>query len=667
MIKQETVQEIFERAHIELVVGDFVHLKRRGANLIGLCPFHNEKTPSFTVSPAKGLFKCFGCGKGGNSVGFIMEHEHLSYPDALRHLAGKFQIEIEEKELSPEERQASDERESLMLITDLALKYFHNNMLEDEEGRSIGLSYFKERGMDQAMIERFVLGYCPEGPERTFHAMAMDKGYKKELLVQTGIVKDGHHGIFDFFHGRVIFPIRSISGRGVGFGARTLRSDKNIAKYFNSPESQIYNKSKLLYGLFESKSAIVKQDLCYITEGYMDVISMHQAGVENVVASSGTSLTVEQVRLIRRYTPNVTLIYDSDNAGMKASLRGIDILLEEGMKVRATKLPEGEDPDSLSQRLGADGMTEYLKEHSQDAFQFISDSLLSAAGKDPIERSKAIQEIVRSLALFSDRIERNLKTQEMALRLGIDQQTLNNEINKALRKLDSDRQKENTRASQFSQNREEEMPPPPSEEYPTDMDMPVQDSILDTNEQQEQERDIIRILLNHGNKIMTLSFKDEAGEEETEEITVQRYILEELCEEKHIVFKDAKYAKIWTIFQSAFVEERELMVQHLERHPDVSINKVVADLTTEKYTLHRWSERKIYPKAETEQLQRMADEALNRLRLRTVMQMMKETQTTMHSLKSDPEGMQEALTRLSVLNGMKAKLSSYFGSVIVNL
>ena len=667
MIKQETVQEIFERAHIEDVVGDFVHLKKRGANLLGLCPFHNEKTPSFTVSPAKGLFKCFGCGKGGNSVGFIMEHEHLSYPDALKHLARKFQIEVEEKELSPEEKEASDERESLMLITDLAMKYFHSTLLEDEEGKSIGLSYFKERGMDQDMIERFALGYCPEGPDHAFHKMAIEKGYKKELLVQTGIVKEGNHGLFDFFHGRVIFPIRSISGRGIGFGARTLRADKNIAKYFNSPESQIYNKSKVLYGLFESKAAIVKQDLCYITEGYMDVISMHQAGVENVVASSGTSLTVDQVRLIRRYTPNVTLIYDSDNAGMKASLRGIDILLEEGMKVRATKLPEGEDPDSLSQQLGKEGMALYLKEHSQDAFQFISDSLLSKAGKDPIEKSKAIQEIVRSLALFSDRIERNLKTQEMALRLGVDQLTLNNEINKALRKLDAEKQKEKDRMMVSGANVMPESAPPPTEEYPEAMDMPVTDSILDHNEQQEQERDIIRILLNHGDKTMTLNYEDEEGDAQEEELSVQKYILEELCEEKNVVFKDALYSKIWTLFQSAFVEERELSIQHLERHPDASINKAVADLTTEKYTLHNWGDRKIYPKSETEQLQRMADEALNRLRLKTVMLMMKETQVTMHTSKNDPEAMQAALNKLATLNRMKAKLSAYFGSVIVNL
>jgi len=666
MIKQDTVQEIFERAHIEEVVGDFVNLKKRGANLIGLCPFHNEKTPSFTVSPAKGLFKCFGCGKGGNSVGFIMEHEHLSYPDALKHLARKFQIEVEEKELSPEERQASDERESLMLITELASDYFHQTMLHDEEGRSIGLSYFKERGMDTAMIERFALGYCPEGPERTFHAMAAEKGYKKELLVKTGLVKDGHHGIFDFFHGRVIFPIRGISGRSVGFWARTLRSDKNIAKYFNSPESEIYNKSKLLYGLFESKSAIIKQDLCYITEGYMDVISMHQAGVENVVASSGTSLTVEQVRLIRRYTPNVTLIYDSDSAGLKASLRGIDILLEEGMKVRATKLPEGDDPDSLSQRLGAEGMAEYLKEHAQDAFQFISESLLSKAGKDPIERSKAIQEIIRSLALFSDRIERNLKSQEMALSLGIDQLTLNNEINKALRKIDADKRKEIQRQPNSSPA-DLESPPPPTEEYPMEMDMPVQGSLLDHNEQQEQEKDIIRILLNHGEKIMMLKYEDEEGNAQEQEISIQRYILEELCEEKHIQFKDLLFGKVWTLYQSAFAEERELSIQHLERHPDPNINKIVADPTTEKYALHRWADRKIYPKAETEQLQRMCDEALNRIRLRTVMQMMKETQSTMSSMKSDPEGLHEALNRLAMLNTMKAKLSGYFGSVIVNL
>ncbi|MDA0972424.1 MAG: DNA primase [Bacteroidetes bacterium] len=665
MIKPETVNQIFERAHIEDVVGDFVHLKKRGANLLGLCPFHNEKTPSFTVSPAKGLYKCFGCGKGGNSVGFIMEHEHLSYPEALKFLARKYQIEVEEKELSPEEKEVADERESLMLITELAMKFFQSSMKDTDEGRSIALSYFKERGMDEAMIDRFALGYCPEGPENSFHAEAIRKGYKTKHLITTGLVKEGRQSLFDFFHGRVIFPIRGISGRAVGFGARTLRSDKSIAKYFNSPESIIYNKSKVLFGLYESKSAIVKKDLCYIAEGYMDVISMHQAGVENVVASSGTSLTVDQVRLIRRYTPNVTLIYDNDGAGIKASFRGIDILLEEGMKVRAVSLPDGDDPDSLSQRLGPEGMQVYLLENAKDAFHFMSDILLEKAGKDPIERSRAIKEIVGSLALFSDRIERNLKTQDMALRLGVDQKTLNFEIAKAQRQVDSDRIKAQDRGRPIDSPPLPDTPPPLTEEE-MERDMPIMNSLLDYNEQQEQERDIIRILLNHGDRRMTILFEEDEQGETEEEISVQQYIMDELCNERHITFKDALYGKIWALYQSAFIEERQLDVRHLERHPDPTINLMVAELTTERHVLHRWSDRKIYPKNETEQLQRMADEALNRLRLRTVMQMMKETEVAMQG-SHDPGIQQEALERLAKLNTMKAKLSAYFGSVIVNL
>ncbi|MCL4154132.1 UNVERIFIED_CONTAM: hypothetical protein GTU68_041726, partial [Idotea baltica] len=352
MIKPDVVQAIFEAAHVEDVVSDFVHLKKRGSNLLGLCPFHNEKTPSFNVSPSKGIYKCFGCGKGGNSVNFIMEHEHLNYPEALKFLARKYNIEVEEKELSPEEREAANTRESLLIVTDAASKYFQKTLVGTEEGKSIGLTYFKERGMDQAMIDRFALGYCPEKEESSFTKNAMDRGFKEEFLLQTGITKRGHHGLYDFFHGRVIFPIRSISGRALGFGARTLRNDKKLAKYFNSPESEIYNKSRILYGLFESKSAIVKKDKCYMVEGYMDVISLHQAGIENAVASSGTSLTVEQIRLLRRYTPHITILYDSDNAGVKAAFRGIDLLLTEGMKVKVASLPEGEDPDTMAQKLG---------------------------------------------------------------------------------------------------------------------------------------------------------------------------------------------------------------------------------------------------------------------------------------------------------------------------
>jgi DNA primase len=410
MIKPEVVQQIFERAHIEEVVGDFVNLKKRGANLIGLCPFHNEKTPSFSVSPGKGIYKCFGCGKGGNSVNFIMEHEHLNYPEALKFLGKKYNIEVEEKELSPEEKQAADARESLMLVNEAAATYFQERLKNSEEGKSIGLSYFKERGMDMKMIERFALGYCPEKREDSFTDHALAKGFKKKFLLKTGLSKEGHHGLYDFYHGRVIFPIRSISGRSLGFGGRTLRNDKQIAKYFNSPESEVYNKSKVLYGLYESKSAIVKQDKCYMVEGYMDVISLHQAGIENVVASSGTSLTSGQIRLIRRYTPHITILYDSDNAGIKAAFRGIDLLLEEGMKVRVVSLPEGEDPDTMSQKLGQEAMIQYLEDNGKDFFEYMCDTLLSGGNQDPIQRSEAIQEIIGTLSLYPDRIERNLKS-----------------------------------------------------------------------------------------------------------------------------------------------------------------------------------------------------------------------------------------------------------------
>ncbi|MEX2379654.1 MAG: DNA primase, partial [Vicingaceae bacterium] len=347
MIPKQTVDEILETARVEEVVGDFVNLKKRGANLLGLCPFHNEKTPSFTVSPTKGIYKCFGCGKAGGAANFIMDHEHYTYPEALKYLADKYNIEIEEEEQTAEQIQQANEKESLFIVTQYAAEFFQQQLKETESGRAIGLSYFKERGFREETIEKFKLGYSPDEWE-AFTKAALDKGYKLDYLEKTGltIVKGDKH--FDRFKGRVMFPIQNISGRVIGFGGRTLSADKKTAKYLNSPESEIYHKSRVLYGLNLAKKSIIEQDLCYLVEGYTDVISFHQNGVENVVASSGTSLTTEQIRLIKRYTPNITILFDGDTAGIKAAFRGIDMILEEGMNVKVLAFPEGEDPDSYA-------------------------------------------------------------------------------------------------------------------------------------------------------------------------------------------------------------------------------------------------------------------------------------------------------------------------------
>ncbi|MBT3750480.1 MAG: DNA primase, partial [Bacteroidetes bacterium] len=347
MIDHATIDRIMNAAEITEVVGDFVSLKKRGVNMLGLCPFHNEKTPSFTVSPSKGIFKCFGCGKGGNVVNFLMEHEHITYPEALKTLAKKYHIEVEETEETAEEIQQKNERESMMVVTAYGQKYFTRTLLESEEGQAVGLSYFKERGFRREVLDKFQLGYSLD-KRNAFTEEAQKNGYKINYLVKTGLTIEKNDRHFDRFAGRVIFPIHSLSGRVIGFGGRTLRTDTKMAKYLNSPESDIYHKSRSLYGIYYARNAMAKADKCYLVEGYTDVLSMHQSGIENVVASSGTSLTEDQVRLIRRFTRNVTIIYDGDEAGVKASLRGIDIILEQGMHVRVVPLPDGEDPDSFA-------------------------------------------------------------------------------------------------------------------------------------------------------------------------------------------------------------------------------------------------------------------------------------------------------------------------------
>ena len=359
MIDPVTVERIIEAAQIDEVIQDFISLKRRGANFLGLCPFHNEKTPSFTVSPAKGIFKCFGCGKGGNAVNFVMEHEHLSYPDALRYLAKKYGIHIEEKELSDEEKKLGNERESMMIVNEAAAKYFENSLFNSDEGVAVGMAYFRERGFNEQTIKDFRLGYSHEERD-AFTQWALRNGYKQEFLEKTGlsIFKEDYKA--DRFAGRVMFPIFSLSGQVIGFGGRILKTDKKLAKYLNSPESAVYNKSKVLYGLFQAKQEIIKQQKCFLVEGYTDVISLNMSGIKNVVASSGTSLTEDQIRLIHRFTEDVTILYDGDAAGIKASLRGIDMILEQGLNVRVVLFPDGEDPDSYSRKHGSAGTIEYI-------------------------------------------------------------------------------------------------------------------------------------------------------------------------------------------------------------------------------------------------------------------------------------------------------------------
>lgn len=429
-IDNATVQRILDAADIVEVVSDFVTLKRRGANYVGLCPFHNDRSPSFYVSKAKGMCKCFSCGEGGSPVSFIMKLEQLSFTEALRYLAKKYNIEIEEHEMTDEERQAETDRENMLAVNDFAMRYFEQNLAETAEGRDVGLSYFRYRGISDAMVSRFHLGYALEERDALFKK-AVSRGYSEKYLMSTGLCTRTDDGrVFDRFRGRVIYPILSLSGKVVAFGGRTLSKEKKIAKYVNSPESDIYLKRRELYGLYQAKQAIAKAQKCILVEGYMDVISMHQAGVCNVVASSGTALTVEQVRLIKRFTSNVTLIYDSDAAGIKASLRGIELLLQDGMDIKVLLLPEGEDPDSFAQSHSSTEVEEYIRTHETDFISFMSRTLMGEAADDPARRAQVITRVVRTIAMIPDEITRSVYAQECSRLLFIDENVLRREIGK---------------------------------------------------------------------------------------------------------------------------------------------------------------------------------------------------------------------------------------------
>ncbi|MCD4770739.1 MAG: DNA primase, partial [Bacteroidales bacterium] len=496
MIPHHTIEQILNAAQIEEIVQEFVSLKRRGVNYIGLCPFHNEKTPSFTVSPAKGIFKCFGCGKGGNAVNFIMEHESLSYPEALKYVAKKYNIEVEEKELTADEIQSKNERESMLVLSSYAARVFGENLFNHDEGIAIGLSYFKERGFRQETLKKFEVGYALNKWEG-FTEKALSDGYKPDYLIKTGLTIEKDEKRFDRFSGRVIFPIHSLSGQVLGFGGRTLKKDAKTAKYLNSPESEIYHKSRIVYGIFQARKAIMQEDKCFLVEGYTDVMSLHEAGFENVVASSGTSLTQEQIRLIKRFTSNISVLYDGDEAGIKASLRGIDLILEEGMNVKVTPLPVGEDPDSYSRKKSNEEFNDYLKRNETDFIRFKTELLLRESKSDPIQKANLVKDIVRSIAVIPETITRTIYIQECSNLMNLPEQVLYNEVNKLRRdKAFRDRNR-----------------------YPGPADLPQQtqkrvEAVRPKDGTPFSEREVIRLLLKYGSEEFE---KIENREEGTEE------------------------------------------------------------------------------------------------------------------------------------------------------
>lgn len=570
MIDHNTIQRIIDTAEIIEVVQDFVNLKKRGVNYLGLCPFHNEKTPSFTVSPAKGIYKCFGCGKGGNAVNFIMEHEHLSYPDALKYLAKKYNIEVVEKELTAEEIQQQNERDSLLVVTKFANTYFQEKLHKHNDGRAIGLSYFKERGFREDIIKKFELGYSLDVRD-AFTIAAKENGYKIDFLEKTGLTIVSENGQYDRFRGRVMFPIHGLSGNVIGFGGRILRKDKTAAKYLNSPESDIYHKSRVLYGMYFAKKSITQLDKCYLVEGYTDVLSMHQSGIENVVASSGTSLTEEQIRLIKRFTSYVTIIYDGDPAGIKASLRGIDMILQQGLNVKVLLLPEGEDPDSFSKSRSSSELKEYIDNNEEDFITFKTRLLSQDAKNDPVKKANLITDIVRSIAVIPETITRTVYIRECSIILDINEKVLYSEINKIRRK---------TYEKEFKKDIS------PDASFKTAS--PSIPSSVEGFYAEPQEKEIIRLLIQYAET--TLYTYQEDKYDEPRNVSVAEYIISEILNDD-LEFKNLVYKKIFQEYLDSINKSEFLESKHFIYHSDPEISKLAADLLSTSYTLSKIFER----------------------------------------------------------------------------
>ena len=646
MIPQDTIMSIIDTVRIEEVVSDFVSLKKRGANLIGVCPFHKEKTPSFIVSPAKGIFKCFGCGKAGDSVRFIMEHEHYSYPEALRYLANKYGIVIEEKEQSPEELMAQNEREKMFNINTFAQQYFSDIMKNDEEGQSVGMSYFRERGFRDAIVEKFQLGYCLNQRD-AFVQYALKNGYSKELLLSIGLASGNEERLYDKYQGRVIFPIHNLTGKVIGFGARILSGDKTKAKYLNSPESEIYNKRQTLYGIYFAKNEISRLDNCILVEGYADVLSMHQAGIENTVASSGTSLTTEQIRLISRYTKNITILYDGDNAGIHAALRGTDMILEEGMNVRIVLLPPDEDPDSFVQHHPIEEVRAYIENNAKDFISFKTQLLLKDAANDPIKKAAVIKEIVKTISVIPDTIYRATYIKECSRLMDMPEQSLMNELNKLLR-------------AKIQKNNQEQV---------------VQDVVVgDVKSEPQnlnvnatpvgfyQEQELVKLLLMYGDTEIDIDGVDENNNPMIYKVSVASLIIDDLKNDD-LLFKDATHKLIFDIFDRALDGESLPKSQYFVSHENSKISELAATLLSSPYKLDDWNRKEIKVKTEEDVLSKLVVTSV--LRFKDMVLDEKRNELTRQIMETqDVEDQFALLVKKKKLDDLRIRINNELGIVI---
>lgn len=657
MIPKDTIDKIIDAARIEEVVGDFITLKKRGANYLGLCPFHGEKTPSFTVSPAKGIYKCFGCGKAGTSVNFIMESQQLSYPEALKWLAKKYGIEVVEREISPEEKAAQTEKESLYIVMQYAQRYFTDNMNNSDMGRSIGLGYFVERGFRPDIIQKFQLGYSSE--DRTaFSREAIKNSYKPEYLVKTGLsILSNQHvegtpitekDIFDRYTSRVMFPIHDVGGRVIGFGGRILGSDKKMAKYINSPQTDIYDKSKVLYGLWFAKKAIQEKDNVFLVEGYTDVISMHQSGIENVVASSGTSLTVDQIKAIHRFTNNITVLYDGDSAGEKASVRAIDLLLEEGMNVKVLMFPDNDDPDSFSKKVTAEQFQEYIENNRQDFLAYKTRSLFNETKNDPIRKATVIKDIVQSISLIPDAIIRSVYIKECSTIMELAENVLQQEVNKLRR----------AKGIKGEQKQESSVQQPVTTE-PELVEEEKQEPIIADSE----EKELLRLILHYGNVIISVDAENDDNEAHELDLTIAEYVLFELMRDE-ISFLNPIHQMILDEYTHQLQEGRLAEFNYFKNHLNPAISTFAIEMASAHTDLSdKWANFGVLVEKEIYNLKRSVTHTLYSLKEKRLSQMLKEKQD---QLKTAPEEEHEAILKeILHLSKVKINVNKLLGRIVV--
>jgi DNA primase len=655
LITRETIDKVFETARVEEVIGDFVQLKRAGSNYKGLSPFSDERSPSFMVSPVKQIWKDFSSGKGGSVVTFLMEHEHFTYPEAIRFLANKYNIEIEETEVSQEDKIEANEKESMYLVSEFAKSYFQETLLNTEEGKAIGLSYFKERGFTNETIAKFGLGYSPESWD-AFTKEALAKGYQLEFLEKVGLTitrEDGKH--FDRFKGRVMFPIQSLSGRNLGFGGRILTNDKKAAKYLNSPESEIYHKSKVLYGIFHAKQAIAKQNNCYLVEGYTDVIQLHQAGIENVVASSGTALTPDQIRLINRLTKNITVLFDGDAAGLRASVRGIDLILEEGMNVKVCTFPDGDDPDSFAKKNSFEDLVSYLENNAKDFIQFKASLLMDEANNDPIKKADLIRDMVVSISKIPDRIKREIYIQECSRIMDISEQVLLNTLAQLVQKDISEAGKKL------------------KQEYKA-LEVVKSETLVGQekiNIIYELERKIIEMLLLYGSQVTDFDdFILKANEEgemieekETSTEKVHRRIYLSLQEDE-VELANPLFKELYNGLISYYNQNEEFNIEHYLMQLSSEHSEMVTDILMleEKELLHNWEAKNIYVKTKNQNVSQYVSETIVSLREYLINKLIMDLMNS-YSSNEDENDLEELKSTINDYNKLKVNLTNKIGRI----